>query len=80
MSKSKHFRGFDIVQRCDGSYAVYDYAWWPDSELDSDPALNAKWLEATGGWRAKGWQVVYVAKSYREAHNWCYHAAKRRTV
>ncbi len=57
------FKGFDIVQRHDNSWAAYDYAWWPDEYLDANPEANAAWLEATGGWRAKGWQVVRTART-----------------
>lgn len=76
MSKAVSYKGFDIVKRHDGSYAVYDYAWWPDEVLDSDPAANAAWLEGTEGWRAKGWQVVHVATNFRAAHNWIYNMLK----
>lgn len=76
MSKSSNYQGFDIVKRFDGSFAVYDYAWWPDEYLDADPEVNEDYLTRTRGWRAKGWQVVHVAGTYRDAHNWCYHAAK----
>ncbi len=76
MSKSTTYQGFDIVKRIDGSFAVYDYGWHPDEVLDADPEANMRWLQATRGWRAKSWQVVHVAGNYRDAHNWCYHAAK----
>jgi hypothetical protein len=71
------YQGFDIVKRIDGRYVVYDYCWWPDPDLDADPEANARWLEATGGWRAKGWLPVYVAANFREARNWAYHASRR---
>jgi hypothetical protein len=76
MSKAISYRGFDITRRIDGSYAVWDMGWWPDEELDSNPELNAQWLEATGGWRAKGWQVVHVAPTFRAAHNWAYNVTR----
>jgi len=62
--------GFEIVKRFDNSFAVYDFAHWPDSYLDSDPEANEDWLWATGGWRAKGWQVVHVASSLPHAMKW----------
>lgn len=70
------YKGFDIVERHDGSFAVYDYAWWPDEELDNDPEANARWLEATGGYRAKGWIIVHVAPTLRRAHNWAHNTAR----
>lgn len=76
MSKAVSYRGFDIVKRHDGSFAVYDYAWWPDPHLDDDPEANARWLEATEGWRAKGWIVVHVAPTFRAAHNWAYNVTR----
>jgi hypothetical protein len=65
-------KGFDVVRRVDGSYAVYDYAWWPDEYLDADPEANADYLEGTQGWRAKGWQVVHVAANMSDAKAWCH--------
>ena len=76
MSKCVTYKGFDIVKRHDGSFAVYDYAWWPDEYLDADPEANARWLDATEGWRAKGWIVVHVANNFRAAHNWVYNVMK----
>ncbi len=63
--------GFDVSLRFDGLYNVWDFGWWPDDYLDSDPEANADWLDRTEGWRAKGWQVVHVAASPREAREWC---------
>lgn len=76
MPNVKTVYGFEITKRIDGLFNVWDLGWWPDPVLDSDPEANARWLEATRGWRAKGWQVVHVSPTYRDAHNWCYHAAK----
>lgn len=71
MSKNTvSLHGFDIVRRHDASFAVYDYAWWPDPDLDDDPERNARWLAATEGWRAKGWQVVHVAPTLASARAW----------
>lgn len=71
MSKTNiRINGFDIVRRHDNSIAVYDYGWWPDADLDADPDLNAAYLEATGGYRKKGWQIVRIFHSLREACNW----------
>jgi len=69
-------RGFEIVCRPgDKSWAVYDYGWWPDPYLDTRPKSNEGWLEATGGWRAKGWQIVAVQSSYEAARSWCHNNA-----
>lgn len=62
--------GFEVVRRIDGSFAIYDLAWWPDPFLDSDPLANSYWLDGTGGWRAKGWIVVHVAPTFQRAINW----------
>lgn len=71
--QTSSFKGFDIVCRPgDGSWAVYDYGWWPDPYLDNDLEANEYWLEATGGWRSKGWQVVAVMPSYQAARTWAY--------
>lgn len=70
--KSSNFKGFDIVRRFDNSWAVYDYCWWPDLYLDASPEANQLWLEATGGWRAKGWLLIAVFASYQEARDWCH--------
>ena len=73
-----NYMGFDISRRIDGRYAVWDYGWYPDDYLDADPEANRKWLRGTMGWRAKGWVLVYVAKNYRDAHDWINrHAGKR---
>lgn len=71
MSKSTNFLGFDLVQRHDGSIAVYDYGWWPDEYLDAHPRNNRRWLQATEGWRAKGWIIVHVTTSFTAARKWC---------
>lgn len=76
MTNSISYQGFDIVRRFDNSFAVYDYAWWPDEFLDSEPEANERWLEATGGWRAKGWQVVHVAPTLAAARHWAYLTVK----
>ena len=70
MSKYVAVDGFHIVCRFDGSWAVYDYAWWPDEYLDNDPVANKKYLTRTKGWRAKGWIVVHVAGEFAEAKRW----------
>lgn len=75
MTNTVSHKGFDITKRVDGSFAVYDYAWWPDGELDSDPEHNEIYLQNTQGWRAKGWQVVHVASSLASARDWCNSAA-----
>lgn len=70
---SKNFvplNGFEIVKRHDNSFAVYDYGWWPDPYLDEDEEANADYLHRTGGWRAKGWQVVHVAPTLPNAVAW----------
>lgn len=77
MSKVHRYQGFEIVKRHDGRYAVYDYAWWPDEYLDNNPEANDAWLEATEGWRAKGWLQVHVADDLRRAHDWAYRCNKR---
>ena len=69
--------GFDIVRRFDGSYAVYDFGWHPDDELDSNPEANALWLEGTQGWRAKSWQVVHVTFDKDAAYRWCINMSER---
>jgi hypothetical protein len=70
MSSPVRVNGFEITKRFDGSYAVYDFGWWPDEDLDNNPELLASYLESTGGWRAKGWILVNVLPSYRLAHEW----------
>jgi hypothetical protein len=65
-----NINGYEIVRRFDGSYAVYDYCWWPDPVLDNNPELNQLWLDMTGGWRAKGWIVVHVAPTFGRAVRW----------
>lgn len=70
---SHRIAGFDISQRAyDGAWIISDYAWWPDDYLDANPEANRRWLNAAGGWRAKGWIVVHVADSFRDAKSWCY--------
>ncbi len=64
------WQDFDVVCRHDGSYAIYDYAWWPDEYLDNNEEANQAYLEATWGWRAKGWIVVHVAPTYAAAVRW----------
>lgn len=73
--QASNFKGFDIVQRYDKSWAVYDFCWWPDCYLDINPLANEQWLEATGGWRAKGWLIVAVLPSYQDARDWCHNNA-----
>ena len=73
MSNSITLNDFDVARRVDGSFAIYDYCWWPDADLDADPELNEVWLEGTLGWRAKGWQVVHVASTLHAAKVWCQH-------
>jgi hypothetical protein len=75
-----HFTaGFNISQRAyDGAYIVSDYAWWPDDYLDSNPEAQRRWLEGTRGWRAKGWIIVHVAKTFRDAKTWCYNMKDAR--
>lgn len=65
-----NLNGYDIVRRHDNSVAIYDYAWWPDPYLDSDIKAHNNYLNATGGWRAKGWIVVHVTDSIRAARAW----------
>lgn len=62
--------GFEAVKRHDGSVAIYDYCWWPDDLLDTIPERNEEWLMRTGGWRAKGWIIVTVVQSFKEALDW----------
>lgn len=76
MSKTVSYQGFDLVRRYDNSVAVYDYCWYPDEYLDSNPEANADYLRRTEGWRAKGWIIVHVARNFREAHNWVYNVTK----
>lgn len=66
-------QGYEIVKRFDGSYAIYDWGWWPDDELDADPDLNDAYLYSTYGWRASGWVVVHVAPTYKRALAWINH-------
>ena len=73
------FHDFDLAKRYDNSVAIYDYGWWPDAELDADPALNARYLNGTWGWRAKGWQVVHVTSTFAEAKGWIEEMMKRRS-
>lgn len=63
--------GFDIVERFDGSWAVYDYRWWPDDYLDNEPGANAKFLSRTGGWRKAGWIIVKVCGNLEDARSFC---------
>lgn len=70
MSSTVSYRDFDIARRWDGLYNIWDYAWWPDDYLDADPAALDRWLQGTHGWRAKGWQVVHVARTPHEARTW----------
>lgn len=70
MAKSININGFDISRRIDGSYAVYDFSWWPDDYLDDNTEASFDWLSATGGYRAKGWIIVKVLPSYHAATNW----------
>jgi hypothetical protein len=77
VSKIHRYQGFEITKRIDGCYAVWDYAWWPDEILDADPEANRRWLEATEGWRAKGWIQVHVAPDLKRAHDWAYKMSKR---
>lgn len=72
MTTIANVKGFDIACRYDGSYAVYDYAWWPDEYLDTNPEANAAYLAGTQGWRAKGWQVVAVLPTLAAAKSWCH--------
>lgn len=70
---SKNFvpcNGFEIVKRYDNSFAVYDYGWWPDDYLDNNPEADEEYRYYTGGWRAKGWQVVHVTHSLPLALKW----------
>jgi hypothetical protein len=78
MSKSINFHGYDISKRIDGSYAVWDYCWYPDEYLDADPEANRKWLQQTQGWRAKGWVLVHVADNFRSAHDWVHKVVTAR--
>lgn len=65
------FYGFDISQRpVDDMFVVWDYAWVPDDYLDSDPAANRRYLEATQGWRAKAWLPVHVTGTLADAERW----------
>lgn len=76
MASSISYQGFDIVRRHDNNYVVYDYCWWPDEYLDASPEANAAYLEATGGWRAKGWIAVHIAPTMRAARWWAYNASR----
>lgn len=69
---SKHFNGFDFSRRIDGLVNVWAYMPWPDDYLDSEPEVLARYLRSTGGWRAHAWQIVRVAESFQEAHDWAY--------
>jgi hypothetical protein len=64
---TRSINGYDIVTRWDGSFAVHDFCWWPDEELDSDPLFNEEYLYLTGGYRKKGWVLTFVASSFDEA-------------
>jgi hypothetical protein len=73
MTHPTSIQGYDIVRRIDGSFAIYDFDWWPDDYLDNDPEMNEWYLDMTGGWRASGWAVVHVAPTYQRALNWVNH-------
>lgn len=71
MTRSIKYLDFEITRRqYDGKFMVHDFCWVPDDELDSNPEANADYLWRTGGWRAKGWMLVHVANSLREAKAW----------
>ena len=74
----RNINGFDIVKRHDGSFAVYDYGWWPDEYLDANPKANREYLRATGGWRAKGWVIVTVCDTFKAAATWASQFGKRQ--
>lgn len=68
-SKSnKNAVAFDTSYRVDGLINVWAWLPWPDSYLDNDNTRLALYLHNTHGWRAYGWQVVYVAKTPHEAN------------
>jgi hypothetical protein len=69
---TKRFRNHEISFRHDGLFNVWRYSYWPDAYLDADPEANARYLKGTGGWRVSGWQIVHVADTARDAHNWIY--------
>jgi hypothetical protein len=80
MSAVRNINGFDIVKRYDGSFAVYDFGWWPDDYLDSNRQLNRSWLRSTGGWRAKGWVIVAVCDTFKEAATWASNFGKPKEI
>lgn len=61
---------FEWSNRIDGQLNVWAWLPWPDEYLDNDLETLEHYLEATGGWRAYGWQLVYVAPNFPIAQSW----------
>ena len=61
---------FEWSNRIDGQLNVWAWLPWPDDYLDNDPEWREIYLERTGGWRAHGWQLVYVAPNFSIAQSW----------
>lgn len=59
---SKSYMNCEMARRADGMVNVWAYLPWPDD----DPPPQGGLL---------GWQVVHVATTMRDAHNWVHNNA-----